>query len=140
MAKKTNPVAEGFTALGRDIADIGVTFVDGDAKTRLSYLIFGLGPILRGQTVKGLAFLACEVAFILYMVFFGWGYLQKFNTLGTIETAKKGRVTVYGDNSFLILLFGLLTIILIGMIIFIWRMNLRENRKEELLLRRGKTP
>ena len=71
------------------------------------------------------------------MVFFGWGYLQKFNTLGTIETAKKGRVTVYGDNSFLILLFGLLTIILIGMIIFIWRMNLRENRKEELLLRRG---
>jgi len=139
LANKTNPVAEGLAALGKDIADIGITFVDGDAKTRFSYLIFGLGPLLRGQIAKGLAFLACEAAFILYMVFFGWKYLMKFNTLGTIETAKKGRVTVYGDNSFLILLFGLLTIILIGMIILIWRMNLRENRREELLLRRGKT-
>ena len=56
-----------------------------------------------------------------------------------METAKKGRVTVYGDNSFLILLFGLLTIILIALIILVWRMNIRENRKEELLLRRGMT-
>lgn len=137
MAKK-NPVAEGFSALGKDIADIGVTFADGDWKTRISYLIFGFGPLMRGQTLKGLGFLLCEVAFIVYMIFFGGKYLSKFNTLGTVETAKKGRVTVYGDNSFLILLFGLLTIILIALIILVWRMNLKENRKEELLLRKGK--
>ena len=139
MAKKRNPVAEGFYALGKDITDIGVTFADGDWKTRVSYLIFGFGPLMRGQIVKGLGFLLCEAAFIAYMLFFGGNYLSKFNTLGTVETAKKGRVTVYGDNSFLILLFGLLTIILIALIILVWRMNIRENRKEELLLRRGKT-
>ena len=72
------------------------------------------------------------------MVFFGAEYLSKITTLGTVETAKKGRVTVYGDNSFLILLFGLLTIILIGVIILIWYLNIQENRNEEILLKSGK--
>ena len=125
-------------ALGADIKEIGTTFAEGDGKTKLSYLIFGLGPLLRGQIVKGLSFLILELLFILYLVKFGWSYLAKFTTLGTIETTKKNRVTVYGDNSFLILLFGLLTIILIAAIILVWRMNIRENRKEELLLRAGK--
>ncbi len=124
--------------LGAAIKEIGTTFTGGDGKTKLSYLIFGIGPLLRGQIVKGLAFLACEILFIVYMVKFGWVYLSKFNTLGTIETTKKNRVTVYGDNSFLILLFGLLTIILIALFILIWVLNIRENRKEEELLRAGK--
>ena len=45
---------------------------------------------------------------------------------------------MYGDNSFLILLFGLLTIILIGVIILIWYLNIQENRNEEILLKSGK--
>lgn len=53
-----------FSALGADIKEIGTTFAQGDGKTRISYLIFGLGPLLRGQIVKGLAYLACELAFI----------------------------------------------------------------------------
>ena len=130
---------KGIKTLGNDILDIGRTFKEGDAKTRLSYLVFGLGPLMRGQIAKGLAFLACEVAFVWYMISFGAKYLGKITTLGTVETTKKNRVTVYGDNSFLILLFGLLTIILIVMIILIWRMNIRENRNEELILRAGKT-
>ena len=127
-----------FSALGSDIKDIGVTFVEGDAKTKLSYLIFGFGQLMRGQIVKGLAFLGCEIAFIVYMIKFGWFYLSKFSTLGTVETVKEGRKTIYGDNSFLILLFGLLTIILIAFFILLWRMNIGENRKEELLLGAGK--
>ena len=114
-----NAAAGGFSAFGKSISQIGTTFVEGDWKTRLSYLIFGFGPLARGQIVKGLAYLASEIAFILYMVSFGADYLSKITTLGTVETAKKGRVTVYGDNSFLILLFGLLTIILIGVVILI---------------------
>ena len=127
-----------FKSLFADIKDIGVTFKEGDINTRLSYLILGYGPLRRGQYVKGITFLACEIAFILYMIFFGWKYFSKFGTLGTVETTKQGRVTTYGDNSFLILLFGLLTIILIALFILIWRMNLRENRREELLLKAGK--
>ena len=127
-----------FKSIGAVLSNIGSTFVNGDGKTKLSYLIFGLGPLLRGQTVTGLAYLACEVLFILYMVFFGGKYISKFSTLGTVETTKVRRVTTYGDNSFLILLFSLLTIILILLFVAVWYINICENKKEEELLANGK--
>lgn len=106
-------IGKFFKSLGADIKDLGVSFADGDLKTKCSFLIFGFGSLMRGQIAKGLGFLAVQVLFIWYMISFGWKYLSKFTTLGTVETTKQRRVTVYGDNSFLILLFGLLTIILI---------------------------
>lgn len=127
-----------FSGLGEDIKEIGTTFAEGDIKTRLSFLIFGLGPLLRGQIVKGLAYLAVQIALIWYVIAFGWKYMSKFSTLGTVVTHKENRITVYGDNSFLILLFGLLTIIAFIAFIFIWRENVRENYNEQNLLKEGK--
>lgn len=129
-----------FGAIGFDIKEIGLTFKEGDWKSRLSYIIFGFGPILRKQFLKGFALLALEVLFVLYMVGFGWNYLKDIGTLGTTGRGfnPDGTVT-YGDNSFLILLYGLLSIIIIAVFIFVWRVNIRENRKEELLLKEGKT-
>ncbi|MBR2995350.1 MAG: sugar ABC transporter permease [Lachnospiraceae bacterium] len=138
-AKRKQKSQNIFAALGKDIAEIGTTFVQGDIKTKLSYIIFGIGPLLRGQIVKGLAYLAAELLFIWYMAGFGWKYLSKISTLGTVATQKVGRKTVYGDNSFMILLFGILTIIIIAAIILVWRMNIRENLTEEQLLKAGKT-
>ena len=139
-AKRKQKSQNIFAALGKDIAEIGTTFVQGDIKTKLSYIIFGIGPLLRGQLIKGLVYLAAELLFILYMAGFGWKYLSKISTLGTVATQKVGRKTVYGDNSFMILLFGILTIIIIAAIILVWRMNIRENLTEEQLLKAGKTP
>jgi len=138
MVEKKNPVGAFFGAVGTNIKEIGTTFAEGDIKTKLSYIIFGFGPLLRGQIVKGIVFLALEIAFFWYMGSFGSTYLSKFSTLGTIATEKVGRKTVYGDNSFLILLFGLLTIIIIAAFILIWRLNVAENRKEEQILASGK--
>ena len=61
-----------FEALGKGFKEIGVTFVEGDIKTKLSYIIFGLGPILRGQILIGIALLLCEVLFFYFMAGFGW--------------------------------------------------------------------
>ncbi|MBP3216794.1 MAG: sugar ABC transporter permease [Lachnospiraceae bacterium] len=138
-ANKEKKSTNAFAALGRDIAEIGTTFIAGDWKTKLSYLIFGFGPLMRGQIVKGLGYLVLELLFIWYMVGFGGKYLSKFSTLGTVATQKTGRKTVYGDNSFMILLFGILTIIIIAAIILVWRMNIRENLREETALKAGKT-
>ena len=124
---------------GNKLKVIGQAFAKGDWKTKLSYLIFGFGPLMRGQFIKGIAFLAMEILFIWYFVSFGWGYISKFGTLGTVATTKKNRITVYGDNSFLILLFGILTIILILAIIVIWYLNIQENYKEEQILKAGGT-
>ncbi len=135
---KKSAVSTFFNALGKGLKDIGIIFVEGDIKTKLSYIVFGLGPILRGQILTGVAMLLCEGLFIWFMASFGWQYLSKLSTLGTIATKKVGRKTVYGDNSFLILLFGVLCIFAIIAIIAVWYMNIRENRKEELLLKNGK--
>ncbi|MCM1105527.1 MAG: sugar ABC transporter permease [Blautia sp.] len=133
-----NPVARFFKWIGRDIADIGVTFKEGDWKTRVSFLIMGFGPLMRKLYARGLAFLVLEALFIYYMIAFGAGYLAKFGTLGTVATGwNDAGIRVYGDNSFLILLYGLLTIIFILAFILLWRMNVRENRKEELRLKEG---
>lgn len=138
MKKKKNPAALFFGSLGRDLKEIGNTFIGGDWKTKISYIIMGFGPIMRGQIVRGLAFLGSEALFIWYLMGFGLKYIKDFSTLGTVATHKVRRKTVYGDNSFLILLFSLLTIIIICFFIFIWRMNVRENLIEETALKSGK--
>lgn len=136
--KKKNNIGTFLKAVKISFKDIGVTFVEGDFKTKLSYLIFGFGPILRGQILIGAVLLLLEVLFFWYMAGFGWQYLSKISTLGTVATQKVGRKTVYGDNSFLILLFGVLSAFAVIAFIAVWYLNIRENRKEELLLKSGK--
>ena len=135
---KTNAFATFFKALGNGFKEIGTTFIEGDFRTKISFLIFGFGPLLRGQILIGAALLALEVLFFWFMAGFGWKYLSKIGTLGTVATKKVGRKTVYGDNSFLILLFGVLALFAIFAFVLIWYINIRENRKEELLLMNGK--
>lgn len=48
----------------------------------------GAGNLARKQIIQGLLFLAGELAYILYMVFYGAKALQNFVTLGT-ETQKR---------------------------------------------------
>jgi len=135
---KTNALATFFKALGNGFKEIGTTFIEGDFRTKISFLIFGFGPLLRGQILIGAALLALEVLFFWFMAGFGWKYLSKIGTLGTVATKKVGRKTVYGDNSFLILLFGVLALFAIFAFVLVWYINIRENRKEELLLKNGK--
>ena len=135
---KKNATADFFKALGNGFKEIGTTFMEGDFKTKISFLIFGFGPLLRGQILIGAALLLLEVLFFWFMVGFGWKYLSKIGTLGTVATKKVGRKTVYGDNSFLILLFGVLALFAILAFVAVWYINIRENRKEELLLKSGK--
>ncbi len=127
-----------FKNLYEEVKDVALTFVNGDWKTRASFFIMGFGSIARGQVIRGLLFLLFQVIFIAYMVFFGGYYLSKLPTLGTVETAKKGRVTVYGDNSFLILLYGILTVFFIIAFIYTWRVNVRQNKVSQQLLKDGK--
>lgn len=131
-------ISRFFRALGKDLKEIGLTFAEGGWATKLSFLIMGFGQLVRGQLVRGLTMLGLEGGILFYLINFGWSYLANILTLGTVETHKEGRKTVYGDNSFLILLYGLLTIVIIAALIFLWRVNVRQNREAELRLKHGK--
>ena len=123
-----------FVGLGRGLGNFFKNYANdfktGGIMTKLSYIVMGAGCLAYGQIVKGLIFLALEVAFIAYMVGFGAPYLAKFGTLGTVQSHMETRpgeilpVRVEGDNSMLILLFGTLTLILIAVFIAVYILNI----------------
>ena len=137
-AREAGPIARFFRWLGGDLGEIGASFAQGDWKSKLSFLIMGFAQLCRGQWVRGLTMLALEGGILFYVFRFGWDYLRHILTLGVVETHKQGRITVWGDNSFLILLYGLLTIVAILALVYLWRLNIRQNREAEQRLAAGK--
>ena len=123
---------------GAEIADIVNTFIKGDWKTKVSFVVMGFGSFCRGQYFRGILFFLFQTVFNLYMLFFGGAYISKMTTLGTLETYREGRKTVYGDNSFLILLYGIVTIFFVIAFIYTWRVNVKQNKISEEILRSGK--
>lgn len=129
--------------IGRGVKEFFSRFAKGDLATKLSYLVMGFGNFTRGQVIKGLIFLAVEVAYIVFMIQFGSVYLSKFDTLGTVkagyQTGANGRpVYMEGDNSMLILLYGTLTILLTAVFIAIYVMNTKSAYECEQNLKKGK--
>jgi arabinogalactan oligomer/maltooligosaccharide transport system permease protein len=114
-------ISKGFLFLGE-------AFVYGDRKTKLSFLVFGFGNIARKQRFRGFLFLIYEIVFILFMVSFGGPYLSKFSTLGTIETTENPDTgfKFIGDNSFNILLYGVLTIAVIMCTFYCWFQSVKQ--------------
>lgn len=135
-----------FKAIGKGFKNYGVTFVKGDWATKLSYLIFGIGDIHKGKYYKGILYFLSEVFYILYMIFFGWTYLSKFDTLGTVKThevVEPGQIIarkVYGDNSMLILLYSVLTIVITVIIFAIYISNIKDSYRHQIMRANGQKP
>lgn len=88
----------------------------GNAATRLSLPIWGAGCFTHKQIGRGIIYLGYEILFIVYMILFGVPYLSKIDTLGdTLQVRDElGFVIMEGDNSFNILLYSMLTIVIIA--------------------------
>lgn len=101
-------------------------FKEGDVFTKLSFLVWGLSNMVRGQIVKGAIYLAMEVAFVYYMITSGLTNLVNLTTLGTHEQGMvfdetQGIYVVQqGDNSMLMLLYGVVAIVVVAMAIVVW--------------------
>lgn len=117
---------------------------DKGVVTKLSMLVMGLANIVYGQIVKGLMFLAMEVAFVAFMVLKGWGFLVDLIHLGgepqqEIWNESKGIFEyVAGDNTVLMLLYGVLTVGLILLFVFMWRTSVCSGYKAYSLKMNGK--
>ena len=133
-------IINAFKAVGAEIGDIADTFKNGDWKTRTSFFIMGFGSIARGQILRGLLFLAFEVIFIVYMLAGGIHWMSMLGTLGTLgpvttyDPILDVPVTTYNDNSFKILLNGVLTIFFIIGLIITWRINIKQNKIAQQIL------
>ena len=107
---------------------------NGNALTRLSCLIMGLGNIAHKQVIKGLVFLLCEIGYFwfLFKPYGGEYWISKLPSLGDAKQVKvwneaKG-VFEYtaGDNSQLILLYAIAALFVTVVFIFAWMMTVKS--------------
>lgn len=107
-------------------------FRQGDLWTRLSFVVMGASNLRRGQIVKGLLYLLSEIGFICYMVLSGIYAVSMLPTLGLTQQgwvfneALGIDILQDGDNSMLLLLFGVFAVFVIIGFILIWNINIRS--------------
>lgn len=133
-------------AIGRELKDLVMTLITGSWRTKLSYLIMGFGNFACGQIVRGAAFLLFEVIFIWYTATVGAGWMSKLGTLGTEKAGEvydeilDTYIRVAGDDSFKILLFGGLSLVFCLAFVIVWRMNIKQSKENDEIIKRGKHP
>lgn len=132
-------------AIGRGFAWLGSTFAHGDVLTKLSYIVMGAGSLFRGQIVKGLMFLAAEVAYIGFMIDSGFGFVAGLRNLGTVQRGwyfdEELGIDVMrenGDNSMLILLYGIFALFITVTFIFLWAQNIKSAYSAQQIRKSGK--
>ena len=100
----------------------------------LSCLIMGLGNFAAGQYLKGLLFLAIEIGTIAFLTVRGGGiyWISMLPSLGDRKTeevwneAKGVYEYVIGDNSQLILLYGVASVAVIVLGLLVWQASVRS--------------
>ena len=118
----------------------------GDIFTKLSVLIMGLGNLVRGQIVKGLIFLGIEAAYIYYLASVGIYNIQRFISLGGTPQEEvwneKKQIYEYtaGDNTVLMLLYGIFAIVITIFFIVILVTAVKSSYEAELRKKAGKKP
>lgn len=134
-----------YMAIKKMLMNIQRCAVNGDWKTRSSFLVMGFGMASRKSLIKGLLVFVYEVAYILYASLVGFPALSKIGTFGYVAQSSYMHpdlgieVTQVNDNSFILLLnviiFGVLTLIFL----VLWYAQLNDSMELQNLNRIGKT-
>ncbi len=144
FAKIGSAIKNGCVKFGGECKEIAVGFVHGDWKTKISYVVMGFGNIARGQVLRGLLFLLFEAVFIFYMITTGGYWMSMLPSLGkqgpesVYNPVLDTNTTVYHDNSFKILLYGVLTMFFIVAFVYTWWVNVKQNIIAEKIVKSGK--
>ncbi|MDD2398542.1 MAG: sugar ABC transporter permease [Bacilli bacterium] len=151
-------------AIGKLFKNYVTRFIQGDYKTRLSYLFMGSGHIFNGQVVKGIAYFVIQVLFIVFMILpkggiywldemniFGSGspdgiawigdtpYRYLYTTIYQFGIPFSTRVTGgNASNSVIVMLYGLATIILTVAFTAVYISNVNGAWKLQNLNKEGK--
>ena len=106
----------------------------GNWITRTSLLFWGFGSFAYRQIGRGIIYLVYEVVFILFISFFGSGYLSKLGSLGTVlqQRDELGFILVQGDNSFEILLYSMLTLVVMLFTVVVMLKSLKDSYNNQL--------
>lgn len=117
---------------------------NGSIMVTLSAVICGWGCLIKKQFVKGILYLAAELAIIYYMINSGAHHLSKLITLGDQEQQKVWNEAkslfeyIDGDRSLIILLYGIVTVAILLCGVLLIRLSVKSAYKAEVLHKAGK--
>ena len=119
----------------------------GSLFTRLSFIIMGFGQIACGQIVKGILYMLMQAAFILYMIFAGGGHIAHLfsGDLGVRLSGEQWNESlqmfekIKGDNSFLILLYGVVSLVIFLLFTWVWFLNVKGCYENDLRIAKGES-
>jgi arabinogalactan oligomer/maltooligosaccharide transport system permease protein len=112
----------------------------------LSCIVMGLGNLVAGQFIKGLIFIAIEAAFA-YLIFMPQGCLERIMDLPELckqyqtevwDEFWQINISYFNDPSWLVLLYGVIGIVIIGALIVIWQATVRSGYLQISKRREGK--
>ena len=118
---------------------------NGSYATRFSFFFMGFGQMARGQTIKGLLYFLTQLVFTLFLILFGGRYILHLFS-GDLGRKISGEIwneelqifeKVQGDNSFLILLYGVVSLVLVAVFLCIWAMNVKGSYENDKRIRKG---
>jgi arabinogalactan oligomer/maltooligosaccharide transport system permease protein len=129
MDKKKGGLKSFFGGIGGFFKEFGTAVAKGDLFVKLSLIWMGAGYVRRKQFIKGILMTLFEAAVLVFTFGFGMKYLVKFGTLGTVKQESVFNMATMQnefndyDNSFLILLFSVVTLLVIAVFIVVWLNN-----------------
>lgn len=135
LKKKSSAFTDEYTSIN--------AIKNGNLITKLSILVMGLGNISKKQIIKGFLFLLVEIIYITYMIEKGFYSLTMLFTLGdkvqeeVWNEAKGIYEYTAGDNSLLLLLYGIVTLFITAVFILVWRTSIKSAYKAECLSKSG---
>ena len=141
--KKNNLVSSFFKSIANFFIEFAHAVVKGDGAVKASLFIMGTGYWKRRQFVKGFLVTFLEIAVVLYNFIIGVTYITKLGSLGTAKRelvynslTMKNEVNHY-DNSLLILLFGVISLVILIVAVLLWMQNIRNVYRLQQLAQDG---
>lgn len=130
--KLPNKLVNFFKKFFHPLANIWSWFVKGDFLTRLSFIVMGSGQIARHQIIRGVLNLLYEIVAITFIILVGVPSFTKLPSFGYISSIQYETNTppfvgyMYQDDSFKILLYSVVSLIVILILAFLWYTNIRD--------------
>lgn len=143
--KIPNIILSIYKKIKETLNNIYIFFVEGDVKTKISFLIMGFGLLFRKSILRGILYLLFQLVFIIYMLTIGIDSLNKIGSFGYIaQTSYYDElvglpITLYQDDSFMILLNTIIFSLFILIGIILWYNQIKDSFKLQNLNRIGKT-
>ena len=124
---------------------IGAALKNGGPVVWASCLVFGLGNMMAGQMVKGLLYLVAELAILVFM-FLPEGGLYQIGMLPSLGWLEQGKVWNEAEGYFeyseghisqLILLYGVASVLILGVLALLWVWSVRSGYKSLSMKKAG---